>query len=118
MPAPSPRTAASAVEVDARIEAKAKEWFYRFKTADIDRPQLDQNVNQELTAAMIVQESKTLSSFGSPTSFKFVRKYVIGDAIGYDFLWEFARGRIVEMIALDGNGKIAGIDFQTFVKDS
>lgn len=67
---------------------------------------------------MIVQESKTLSSFGSPRSFSFVRKYVIGDAIGYDFLWEFAGGRIVEMIALDANGKIAGIDFQTFIKDS
>lgn len=36
--------------VDAKIVAAAKEWFHRFETGDIDRSQLNAEVNQQVTA--------------------------------------------------------------------
>jgi len=67
---------------------------------------------------MIQQEAATLSRFGDPSSFQFLRTYEISGATAYDFLLQFSAGRIVEMIAFGADGQIAGIDFQTFVKTS
>ena len=66
---------------------------------------------------MIEEEGAKLRPLGTPLSFQFVRKYAIGGAIGYDFLLQFSNVRVVEMIAFDPDGKIAGIDFMMFVKD-
>jgi hypothetical protein len=108
-PAPIP-------SADARVAARAKEWFHRFESGDIDRSQLNAETNAELTDANVRRESAVLKAFGAPTGFSFLRTYPIAGVIGYDFLWQFKSGRIVEMIAFDDDGKIAGIDFETFVK--
>jgi hypothetical protein len=115
---PSPQVTGVDQRVDPNIVAKAKEWFHRFQTGQIDRSQLGDQVNVQLTDAMIQQEAATLRLFGDPSSFEFVRKYAVSGAIGYDFLLQFGAGRVVEMIAFSADGKIAGIDFQTFVKTS
>lgn len=114
---PSPQVTSFSHIVDPRIVATAKEWFHRFQTGQIDRSQLDTTVNGELTSAMIEQEGAKLRQFGTPSSFRFIRTYAISGAVGYDFLLQFSAGRIVEMIAFDPGGKIAGIDFMTSVKD-
>jgi hypothetical protein len=108
-PAPIP-------SADARVAARAKEWFHRFESANIDRSQLNAETNAELTDANVRRESAVLKAFGDPTGFSFLRSYPIAGVIGYDFLWQFKSGRIIEMIAVDDDGKIAGIDFETFVK--
>ena len=115
---PSPQVTGVSQRVDPKIVAKAKEWFHRFQTGQIDRSQLNTQVNLQLTSAMIQQEATTLTRFGNPTSFQFLRTYEISGATAYDFLLEFGAGRIVEMIAFGADGKIAGIDFQTFIKTS
>lgn len=115
---PSPQATAFAARVDPKIVSKAKEWFYRFQNAEIDRAQLDDAINAELTDEMVRKEASTLKAFGKPSSFKFIRTYAISGTMGYDFLLQFDNGRIVEMIAFDPDGKIAGIDFQTFVRSS
>lgn len=99
----------------AAVMLKAKEWFHRFESGDIDRTQLDALVETQLTDTVVRKEGATLRAFGEPTSFTFVRSYTISGDAGYDFLLQFKRGRIVEMIAFDPDGKIAGIDFMTFV---
>lgn len=109
-------TPAPAPGVDPRVVARAREWFHRFRAADIDRSQLSSEANAELTDAMVRHESAILKAFGEATSFSFLRTYPIAGEIGYDFLWQFKSGRIVEMIAFDNDGKIGGIDFETFVK--
>ena len=83
----------------------------------IDRSQLDAKMNAELTNTMIEQETARLRQVGAPSSFRFIRTYAINGVIGYDFLLQFGAARIVEMIAFDPDGKIAGIDFMTFVRD-
>jgi len=113
---PSPQVTSFSQRVDSKIVAKAKEWFHRFQTGQIDRSQLDATANAELTSTIIEQEAARLKQFGEPSSFQFIRTYTISGAIGYDFLLQFSAARIVEMIAFDADGKIAGIDFMTFVK--
>jgi hypothetical protein len=115
-----PRSAASPVPIpaaDARVAARAKEWFHRFRSGNIDRSQLSAESNAGLTDASVQREAAVLRAFGDPTSFSFLRTYPIGGVIGYDFLWQFKSGRIIEMIAFDDDGKIAGIDFETFVRN-
>jgi hypothetical protein len=104
--------------VDPKIGAAAKEWFHRFQTGNIDRSQLDAEVNRELTDASIKKEEATLKPFGEPTGFEFIGSQQIKGADGYVFLITFRAGRIAEAIAFDKQGKIAGIDFQTFVPNS
>lgn len=112
---PHPHASAAPGSVNAAIEARALEWFYRFQSGNIDRSQLDARSNRELTASMIAQESATLKPFGKPTHFVFVTSARVQGAIGYTFGLSFPRGRIIEEIAFDPDGKIAGVDFMTFV---
>jgi hypothetical protein len=102
--------------VDPSILALAKQWFRRFQSGNIDRSQLDEKINKELSPTMIRQEAGTLKAYGTPLSFAFVRSEPIDDAMGYYFILDFKSGRIVEAIALHPDGKIAGIDFMPFVR--
>lgn len=111
-------TSTPAPTVDAKIVAAAKEWFHRFQIGDIDRSQLNAEVNQQVTAEGVRKEKATLKAFGKPISFRFIGSAPIKGAIGYYFDIEFSVGRVVEAIAYDADGKIAGIDFQTYVPDS
>jgi hypothetical protein len=112
---PSPQ-ATGFKTVDPQIVAKAKEWFARFQTGRLDRSQLDAQVNAELSDEVFEHEGAILRRYGAPSSFTFIRMYPIGGTVGYDFLLQFKDARIVEMIAFDPDGKLAGIDFATFVK--
>jgi hypothetical protein len=60
----APFASPSTRSVDPRVEALAKRWFFRFQTGDIDRSQLDQRVDKQLTSTMIKQEEKTLQAYG------------------------------------------------------
>jgi hypothetical protein len=104
------------IGVDPHIEATAKEWFFRFQRGDIDRGQLNAQVNAALTTEMIRAESAKLRPLGAPASFAFVSSEPIHGVMGYDFLLGFGNTRIIESIAFDSDGKIAGIDFRTFVR--
>ncbi|MBV8459457.1 MAG: hypothetical protein JO009_01045 [Candidatus Eremiobacteraeota bacterium] len=104
--------------VKPAIISKAKEWFFRFQHGNIDRSQLDDTTNKELTEEMIRGEADVLKSLGNPTAFIFIQSEPLGAATGYDFLLQFPSARVVESIAFDGSGKIAGIDFHLFVKNA
>lgn len=113
-------TPSAAPHVDPKIAAKAKEWFFRFRSGEIDRSQFNDVVKSELTDAMISQESARLKKLGKLVSFRFVSSGPVGAvAIGYYFALTFTSGdKVVEAIAFDGDGKIAGIDFRIFVPKS
>jgi hypothetical protein len=99
------------------ILALAKEWFQRCRSGHIDRTQLDVRVNHELTGEMVRKFSEKLKPFGKPLKFVYFGSNKFQYAIGYNFVIEFENGRVIELIAFDPDGKIAGIDFQTFVRD-
>ena len=104
-------------EAPPRILALAKEWFQRCKSGHIDRTQLDVRVNRELTDEMVRKFSETLKPFGKPQKFVYFGSNKVQYAIGYNFLIEFKNGRVIELIAFDPDGKIAGIDFHMFFPD-
>jgi hypothetical protein len=61
-PAPTPTP-------DAAVMARAKDWFHRIETGNIDRSQLSAQVNAALSDAMIKQVASQVSPLGEPTSF-------------------------------------------------
>lgn len=99
---------------DAHITAKAQEWFHRLQSGEIDRSQLDTQLNAQLTDDIVRRETKTLTPLGDPASFVFVRTYELDGALEYDFLLQFKSTRLVELISFDSGGKIAGLGFELF----
>ena len=99
---------------NARITAKAKEWFRRLQTGEIDRSQLDARLNAQLTDDIVQRETKALTPLGDPASFVFVRTYALDEALEYDFLLQFKAARLVELISFDPTGKIAGLGLEPF----
>jgi hypothetical protein len=102
----------SAPVADSQVTAKAEEWFRRLQTGDIDRSQLDPEVNSQLTGDVISHEAEALTRLGDPTSFVFIRTYPIAQVLEYDFLLQFKGARMVELISFDPGGKIAGLGFE------
>lgn len=113
-PAPTPSPAA-AVDVTRTILPLAKEWFFRFQAGNVDRSKLDATTNGELTDAMIRHEAATLEAYGRPTAFVFLGTQQVQGLTGYVFGITFHAARVIEHIAFDADGKLAGIDFQPFV---
>lgn len=112
-PEASPSDGTVALPVaDSQITAKAKEWFHRLQTGEIDRSQLDAGVNSQLTDRMVHQETEALTPLGDPISFAFVRTYPIGGVLEYDFMLRFKAARVIELISFDADGKIAGLGFE------
>ena len=94
---PKPQESSS---VDPQILALAKEWFRRFQIGDIDRTQLSDTVNKQLTLKMIRREAEQLKPLGNPLSVTFIRSYPISGMLGYDFQLQFKSVRVIEMIAV------------------
>lgn len=120
LPRPTPRPAPTAKPQDSAapdpaVLAVAKEWFRRFQIGDVDRNQLSDAVNKQLTLAIIRREAAQLKPLGNPLSVTFIRSYPVGGMLGYDFQLQFKSVRVIEMIAFDAAGKIGGIDFLTLV---
>ncbi len=115
---PSPAAASARPAVPPHILATAKEWFFRFQSGEIDRGQLDDRVNAELTAASVTKERATLRAYGAPTGFTFIGTERVPGAIGYDFLIGFRSGKVVEALAFDPAGTIVGIAFRTYAPRS
>lgn len=110
--APSAAIAAPSLPIaDSHITAKAEEWFHRLQTGEIDRSQLDAQLNASLTDDIVARETKALTPLGDPSAFHFVRTYPLDGALEYDFLLRFKAVRIIELISFDVRGKIAGLGF-------
>jgi hypothetical protein len=111
-----PATAPTSLPPNPGVIGEAKDWFHRFQAGQIDRSRLSGEVNAQLTDAMIRQEATILKAFGEPSSFTLLRTYPIKDVPAYDFLLQFNGARIIEVIALTNDDKLAGIDFAMFGK--
>lgn len=121
MPAPPPAApgapaspdgmAPAAPSVDPAIATRAKDWFRRLQTANVDRSQLDDTMNSALTDAELKQVAAEYGPLGEPTTFTFVEKRHIGANTGYRFRATFKAATIDWLFALDDGGKISGLRF-------
>jgi hypothetical protein len=112
-----PISTSSVQSVDPNVKAKAREWYHRFQMGNIDRSQLSRECNRGLTSQFALREMSLLKPLGKPIDFVFMNAEPVGGAMGYNFIVLLPRGRVVESIAFEPSGKIAGINFQTFVRD-
>lgn len=78
-----------------------------------DRSQIDVRVNNGLTQAMIDSEEKTLAPLGKPSKWLYFGS-PIEYAKGYMFGIQLPHNRVIERIAFDADGKIAGVQFQVY----
>lgn len=97
-----------------KLLALAKEWFRRIQTANIDRSKLNDAVNLQLSPELMRHEQAALAPYGRPITFRFEGSEPVAGATGYNFIVTCPNGVLVESIALDSSGKIAGFNFQRY----
>ena len=101
----------SAPDPNPDITARAKGWLHRLQTGDIDRSQLDAQMDAAFTAALVKQTSDQLGALGDPVTFTFLRAVPSAGIMTYIYRVEFKTTSLNEQFALDKDGKIAGIGF-------
>jgi hypothetical protein len=102
-------SAAPAAPTDAAVTARAKDWFHQIQANKIDRSQLDDKMNAALTDAVLAQVSVQIAPLGNPSAFTLSRKMTQDSVSVYVFQVQFPSITLVEMFALDPDGKIAGL---------
>jgi len=105
-PAPTPSASAAA---DPAITARAKEWLHRLETADIDRTQLNAQMDAFLTPDTAKQLAAKIGTLGDPTSFVFVSKQTASGFAIYTYRATFNAATLNEIFVLDSAGKIGGL---------
>ncbi len=94
---------------DPAITARAKEWLHRVQTGDIDRAQLDSQMNALLTPALTKQISSKFGPWGDPVTFAYVGKQTVqGDNTAYVYHVVFKANACNEIFVLDKDGKVSG----------
>jgi ABC-type sugar transport system substrate-binding protein len=117
-PLPSPATSPSvtgspaASSVDPAITARAKEWARRIAKDDLDRSQLDAQMNAALTDAVAKQVAAKIAPLGDPTSFTFVSKRTGDLGTLYVYRVTFKTATLDWLFALNPAGKINGMLFR------
>lgn len=97
---------------DPAITALARQWLHFAQTGNVDRSQLTAAFNKDLTADAISGTKDALGPMGDPTSFVF-RGKTTGDGVTqYEYRVTFKTGVLRMVMAIDKDGKIAGIGFQ------
>lgn len=105
---PAPATA----QVDPKVMAMAKDWLQRIQTGNVDRSQLNDQVNSLLTPSVVQQVAAQLGPLGNPKTFSYVTSTMVNGVTIYVFLLTFKDGSMNEFLGIDGAGKIAGLRFK------
>jgi hypothetical protein len=113
-PSPASTPAASpapAPTVAPEITARAKEWLHRFQTGNVDRTQLDAEMNTALTPDLVKQVSQQLAPLGDPVTFVISGEQTTQGVTAYIYKVSFKSSSIYEVFGLDKDGKLAAIRF-------
>jgi hypothetical protein len=106
---PSPTPTAATNAADAAATARAKDWLHQIQAGKVDRAQLTSQMNTALTEAKLGDVSAQLAPLGDPTAFTLAQKFTRGTLTIYVFTVQFASITATETLALDQDGKIAGL---------
>jgi len=110
-PSPSPSASAAAVDAgDPAVATRAREWLHRLQTGDIDRSQLDAQMQSLFTPATAAAAAAQFRPLGDPTAFSYVTKQIVADDnTAYIYRVVFKSGIYNEVFVLDKAGKISGL---------
>lgn len=89
----------------------AVEWFGRLQAAQPDRSQLSSGLNGKMTDVIVQQLSSQLKSYGTPASITYLGGRVVNGDDVYAYILNFKTSKVREMMAIDAQGKINGIEF-------
>jgi hypothetical protein len=104
-PAPTPVVV---VAENPAVTKRAKDWFHRVQTGNIDRTQLGAAMNLAMTADSIKQGVAQLGPLGAPQSFTYVKTLLSADFSTAVYALTFASGKLLWTFTLDHKGFIAG----------
>jgi ABC-type transporter MlaC component len=105
------QTAAPAATVDPKIEAMAKDWLHRAQTNTLDRSQLTDQMNAQMTPDLAQKAAAQLGALGDYSSFTYVDTEASNGLTVYHFVVAFKAISLNEFLALTPDGKIAGLQF-------
>jgi hypothetical protein len=96
-PVPIPAASAAVLPAAPAIMLRAREWFHRMQTGDIDRTQLTTAVSTEYTDALVKTVATMTGALGDPNGFTYIDKL------------DFASSSLYFLFTLDGADKISGL---------
>ncbi len=102
-PEPSP------ISADARNMALAKEWLERFRTASIDRSQLDPRMSSLLTDDFARGGSHFVQPYGKVLAMYPYERRETADAIATFYHVTFAKQALTWIVSIGRSGKIDGL---------
>ncbi len=91
------------------ITARAKDWFSRIQTGNLDRTQLTAQASAAFTDAVVKNVAAQIAPLGAPAAFTFVDKKTIGDNTAYTYKLTFASTALYYIFVLDIAGRISGL---------
>ncbi len=109
-PTPAP-VAGPTAPSDAVVEGWARSWLRGMQTGNIDRSQLDDQMNAALTPDTVKSIQPQLDALGEPIAVTQVNKVTQGGYTAYIFRLRFDNGNWTEYLTLDSNYKVAGLRF-------
>ncbi len=96
---------------DAAITTRAKDWLHRVQSGDIDRTQLNGQMNAVLTDAAIKGAATQFGPLGSPGNFTLVDMRTVAGSNAYLYRATFATTSLFWLFSVDQSGKIDGLRF-------
>ena len=110
-PSASPATAppAPVPTEEPGITARAKDWFSRIQSCNLDRTQLTAQANAAFTDAVVKNVAGQIAPLGTPTAFTFVDKRAIGDNTAYTYKLSFGSTALYYIFVLDIAGRVSGL---------
>ena len=107
---PAPPTASTTLAPpSATTTARAKDWLHRLQTANIDRAQLDPDMNAALTDDLASQFAARYGPLGDPTEFTFVDTKAASDYTAYTYKVTLKKTTLSWVFAQNAAGKIGGL---------
>jgi hypothetical protein len=110
---PSPAPAATVPQVPAAITARAIDWLHRLQVGNIDRSQLTNDVNAQLTDAVAKSITQKLGPLGDSVGFSPVDVQRNKGQTAYIYRVDYAHDTTLYFFFVldDGSGKISGLRF-------
>lgn len=93
------------------VRMLAVQWFGRLQTAQPDRSQLSSELNGKMTGVVLQQLSSQLKPYGDPVSITYLGGRIVNGDDVYAYILNFKTSKVREMMAIDAQGKINGIEF-------
>jgi D-alanyl-D-alanine carboxypeptidase len=103
-----PTFVAAAAGENPAVTARVRDWLTRFESGNIDRTQLDSQMNKLVTPQLIEQVKQQLGPLGKPQSLVFLGKTNASGSIIYRYRADFAAMSFTILMEVNGLGKISG----------